>query len=365
MDAPFAQRARRAAWVSAAVLLFGTTAALPARAAVGGFSLRAYWPLDERSGQVAHDLSGNGNDGQLGATPGPDSADPRWVDGRLGGGLAFDGDDYIQVPDSPSLETPPALTVSAYFRGDRSPGDWRYIVSKGSLGCRSASYGLYSGPNGGLGFYISSRTGYVVSPLAGRSVWDGRWHHAAGSFDGRTVRLFLDGAQVGSGTPTDSDIAYALPGESAYLGAYRGDCDLMLVGELDDVAIWGRALAPAEVRTVRGDGPTAVAEPPAAAAGRPTVRCRKRRGDRRPCQLSVSFAVRRAARLRIDVVRLSGRAARHVGSLRIRVRPPRATIRLPRRIGGRRLRSGRYRVTLVALEGARGRRIGSTVGRVR
>ena len=175
--------------------------------------------------------------------PGLDPSDPSWVDGVLGGALGFDGDDYIQVPASPSLETPPTLTVTAFFQDAGSPGDWRYLVSKGALGCRAASYGLYAGPNGGLGFYILSDGGFVVSPLAGHRVWDGSWHHAAGSFDGHTVRLFVDGQEVGYGTPTDADIAYRLPGETAYLGAYRGDCNLMLSGQLDDVAIWGRALA--------------------------------------------------------------------------------------------------------------------------
>ena len=33
------------------------------------------------------------------------------------------------------------------------------------------------------------------------SVWDGKWHHVAGTFDGSTVRLYVDGVQVGTGTP--------------------------------------------------------------------------------------------------------------------------------------------------------------------
>jgi Concanavalin A-like lectin/glucanases superfamily len=348
---PLRQRARACAWAPA-MLLVAAALASPARADEASGSLRAYWPLDERSGQVAHDVSGNGNDGQLGSTPGPDASDPTWVNGRVGGGLDFDGDDYIRVADSPSLRTPPTLTVSTFFRAPGSPGDWRYIVSKGSLGCRSASYGLYSGPHGGLGFYISTDVGYVVSPLAPRTVWDGAWHNAAGSFDGHAVRLFLDGQEVGHGTPTLGDIAYDLPGETAYLGAYRGDCDLMLTGQLDDVAIWGRALTPPEVVPVAHDGPRGVAGPvsdPPPAVGRPRARCMKRKHGR--CRLRVSFAVRRSTRLRIDLARLRGRRAKRVASVRVRVGPPRVTIALPHRAGGRPLARGRYRVTLVGLEG--------------
>jgi hypothetical protein len=362
----FLRWVRTAAWLPAALLIAAGSST--ARADDGAAALRAYWPLDERSGQSVPDASGNANHGQLGSSPVTDAADPNWVDGWLGGGLRFDGDDdYIQVPDSPSLETPPTLTVSAYFRGNGSPGLWRYLVSKGSRRCREASYGLYSAFNGGLGFYIASRDGFVISPQAGQDVWDGRWHHATGTFDGATLRLFVDGEEVGNGTPTGVDIEYGLPGQTAYLGAYRGDCDLMLKGDLDDVAIWGRALGAPEIRAIARDGPVAVAPAPAlgVAVGHPTARCKKRKGSRRRCRMTVTFLVHRRARVRIDVARLRGRKARKLGSLSMNVRPPRVTVQLPRRLGGEAIGPGRYRVTLLGLDRGRYRRLGSTTGRVR
>ncbi len=45
--------------------------------------LVAHWGFDEGQGQVAFDYSGNGNDGQLGSTDGPDDADPEWVESDL------------------------------------------------------------------------------------------------------------------------------------------------------------------------------------------------------------------------------------------------------------------------------------------
>lgn len=41
--------------------------------------LVGYWRLDEGSGQVAHDFSGHGNNGQLGSTPSVDASDPTWL----------------------------------------------------------------------------------------------------------------------------------------------------------------------------------------------------------------------------------------------------------------------------------------------
>ena len=43
-------------------------------------NLVAYWDFDEGEGQITYDLSGNGNDGQLGSTPNPDNSDPAWIE---------------------------------------------------------------------------------------------------------------------------------------------------------------------------------------------------------------------------------------------------------------------------------------------
>ena len=43
-------------------------------------NLVGYWDFDEGEGQIVYDLSGNGNDGQLGSTPEADSSDPAWVE---------------------------------------------------------------------------------------------------------------------------------------------------------------------------------------------------------------------------------------------------------------------------------------------
>jgi hypothetical protein len=41
--------------------------------------LQGYWTFDEGQGQVAHDISKNGNGGKLGRLPFPDDSDPAWV----------------------------------------------------------------------------------------------------------------------------------------------------------------------------------------------------------------------------------------------------------------------------------------------
>jgi hypothetical protein len=234
--------------IAAAIVAAATFAALPAAAGAESFPLVGWWPMNEGSGQVIRDWSGHGNNGTLGSTPLADDNDPSWIPGVFfGSALRFDGNDFVKIPDASSLE-PKAITVAAWFRGASSPGPFKYIVSKGAHACDSGSYGLYSSSNGGLAFYIGDGSQqFIRSPEAPPSVWDGKWHNAAGTFDGSTVRLFIDGQEVGNGTPSTNGIVYGQPVDDAIVGQYGGTCDLFLVGDVDGVQIWSRALPIADI----------------------------------------------------------------------------------------------------------------------
>jgi len=201
--------------------------------------------MNEGSGQVVHDWSLHGNNGTLGDSPGADSHDPSWIPGVFSGSaLRFDGvDDFVAIPDSASL-APARLTVAAWVRGTAPSDHFRYIVSKGAITCDHSSYGLYSSSNGGLAFYIGDTSKYYVSPEAPPAVWDGNWHNVAGTFDGSTVRLYVDGRQIGSGTPAATAIDYSLPVQGGMIGDYAGTCNdsLTLNGDVDGVQIWSQAL---------------------------------------------------------------------------------------------------------------------------
>lgn len=235
------------------------TLALLAPASASAFTnpLGGWWPMNEGRGQTIYDWSGNGNHGQLGSTPAADVSDPAWVKGVFAGSaLRFGGDDFVQIPSSPSLQ-PQKITVSAWVRADASPGSFRYVVAKGAAGrCLASSYGLYTADNGGLAFYVYDGSGdtggFRISPKADApAVWDGRWHHVAGTDDGQTVRLFVDGGQVGAGTPATAPIAYDLDSADGLLGGYvDGSCSLYLVGDIDGVSVWNRALPVADLALV-------------------------------------------------------------------------------------------------------------------
>jgi hypothetical protein len=82
--------------------------------------------------------------------------------------------------------------------------------------CLPEPFFSYLPSNGGLN--------YSVSPDAGTSVWDGKWHSVIGTFDSSTVRLYVDGKQVGSGTPDTSAITYGLSSSNDLMIGNYGGC---------------------------------------------------------------------------------------------------------------------------------------------
>jgi Concanavalin A-like lectin/glucanases superfamily len=300
-----------------AALVVTLAAALPPAAGADG--LAGQWRFDEASGQTAIDDGPFGLDGRIGSSAGPDAADPERVPGLSGGALRFDGATFVRLPGAAEL-APAAITVEAVVRGDGSPGQFRYIISHGASGCDAASYGLYTGAAGGMAFYVFDGRRYVVTPTAApEDVWDGRWHHVAGVFDGREVRLAVDGRPVGDPTPAALRIAYALTSTDGYFGTYQGSCALPLRGDVDLVRIWNEALTPGSVAglAARALDPASNAAPPAPPPAPDTVPPVPSASTPVPAPLT---PVAPGTRLDAPAVPASGRPAAAPGA------PPRACV---------------------------------------
>ena len=215
-----------------------------APAVASASTLDGWWRFDETAGGVARDGSGHGNNGTV-------SPAAQRVAGYFGSALRFDGNTAsVRVPDDPSLEPASSITVTAWFKGGpQTP--FAYLVSKGGQGCQAPSYGLYSGPDRGLIFYVSQNQAlsFTRSPDAGTGVWDNNWHFAVGTYDGRSVRLYVDGKQIGNGTPVSGPIGYGLPDNNdLFFGSYPTCGGLNFVGSIDEPTVWSRVFSPGEVQ---------------------------------------------------------------------------------------------------------------------
>ena len=94
--------------------------------------------------------------------------------------------------------------------------------------------------------------------MSGWAAMDGKWHHYALIYDrsettANIVRLYRDGIQVTTHFQSNTDTARPWA-DMLFIGTRNGS-EYPFVGELDDIKITGRALAPAEFMTKRSSPP--------------------------------------------------------------------------------------------------------------
>lgn len=208
------------------------TATFLASAAPAG--LVAAYGFDAGSGTSVADSSGSGNDGTL--------SGPTWsTAGKYGSGLSFDGNsDWVTVPDSDTLDLSSGMTLEAWVR-PVALGGWRTVLFKE----RTAGnvYGLYAAQASGrpLGqvFIGEERNAVGSAPLPTNA-----WTYLAATYDGSSVRLYVDGEQAGTSSVSGAMAASAGPlrigGNSVWSEWFAG--------LVDEVRVYSRALSAAEIQ---------------------------------------------------------------------------------------------------------------------
>ena len=243
-------------------------AAAPAAHADHAGPLAGYWPLDSAGSifddaSFTPDASGHGNNASVSGVA--------LTEGVFGNAFTFNGSDgsSATAPHSPLLE-PAAISVTAWVNST-GPGLSRYVAAKRGQDCVNSAYALWTGLDAGTGIqfsYASDAGGVagpvVSSPESGPEIWDGQWHAVTGTFDGTTVRLYVDGVQVGDGTPGAGPLFYGQLTTGAFMiGNYPSNpsCvgDTGFVGSVDDVRVHQTALTAGEIATLhaRPSGPGA------------------------------------------------------------------------------------------------------------
>ena len=202
----------------------------------------ALWLFDDDGGTVAVDSTGKGNDGTL-------KNNPKWVDGKFGEALAFDGAEKQSMTTlATEMMDPYPYTFTAWIKLDEYNPD-------GNTG--AVIMGNYSGDGKGSIFYVSNTGLLSIRPhpgidLKGKTrIPIGKWTHVAAPLDGSELKLYVNGKQDGgiisAGYAGGLSKAFTVGKASWYDGSFFS-------GVIDEVGVFSKALTETEIKMVMNNG---------------------------------------------------------------------------------------------------------------
>jgi len=194
-----------------------------------------YLPFDEGSGKTTKDASEH-------QVPGEIMGGAKWTkSGKYGNAINFDGASaYIEFPDSPTLDITDQLTLEAWVIL-RDKTNHRFIIGKGRDSV-PAAYEMSREKDNMLWFYTPGTANDHWA--TGVDIPTDVWVHVTGTWDGKVSRMYVNAEEKAkvdaAGKMTTNDLAL-------WIGRTPNG-DLWWSGDIDEVAIYKRALPAAEVK---------------------------------------------------------------------------------------------------------------------
>ena len=200
-----------------------------------------YHPYDEGDGDTAEDFSENKHEGVI--------DNPKWVDGKFGKALEFDGTSTFVTVESTEALNVDAFSFMAWINAEHWNGV-RQVVGKsvhGGCGGR-VQYGVFS--DGGV-FKIRLETEAGRADIATDLPETGEFVHITFTNDTKKTKIYYDGKEVMEG---DTPGKLKVNDDPWRIGQ---DCDraqYIFAGIVDEARLWNRALSEDEINTFMDQG---------------------------------------------------------------------------------------------------------------
>jgi len=234
---PPARFAPRRLFACSAIALLLTLCAQP-RPAAGTSGAVLELRFEETQGRLLLDSSGNANHAVGRAA--------RLVEGVYGRGLECDGESTsVDCPPSSSLDLTDAVSIEAWVRLDSPLAEDHPAVVR-----KDGAYAMrFGGDTLGFLLWFDGKPTYL---FGAKKDWrPDRWYHLAATYDGSSMRLFIDGREDAASPKRQSgpiDTSGCPCGIGSMQGRYR------LSGTLDKVRLFGRALSAEEIAASHARG---------------------------------------------------------------------------------------------------------------
>ncbi len=222
-------------------------------ASTNASGLVGHWTFDgaKLTTATATDSSGNGFDAELSTNR------PTKGIGKIGQALVFNGtNNQVNVPYYDALAPTSAVSFGAWFKTTDFSSLQR-IVTKAFFG----GYGLELNPT--LSAIVASvnvtgaNNGASTTTYPFSSLSTNKWYHAFATYDGTTLKLYINGVLVSSRVVGGS-IAYTYNNYLCIAASTNSNlCNgggNRFAGSLDDVRVYNRALSASEVQALYKQG---------------------------------------------------------------------------------------------------------------
>ncbi len=214
-------------------------------------NLAGAWSFDDGSGKKVKDSVG-GADGEL------QGSTKLVANGKIGGAVQFPGkgDSYVVIPHKEYMDAD-AYTFTVWTKLESA--SWQYVAWKNGpvfpdagaarhidIWIHDADYPV---------FMWSAEGGGDFARLDGKAIIaDGTWHHLAKWYDGKNIRMYIDGK-------LDGEIATKKlmknGKDDLWIGARPGD--VSATGLMDEVGFFEKALSEDELKSVMNTSLTKLA----------------------------------------------------------------------------------------------------------
>ncbi|MDA1191804.1 MAG: LamG domain-containing protein [Candidatus Poribacteria bacterium] len=200
----------------------------------------AVWPMDESKGDTVKDTLGQH------AADGKFVGGVSWAAGKFGSAVEFDGSTaHIEIPDPTHNLNPPQMTLMAWINPSNVAGTHSILEQydwAGALGCHA-----FRMEGGQLQLWVIWGAG--GENALGGALTANEWQHVASTYDGQTIRLFVNGKMTAEKQAAKKDLAAS---DKALSIGVRGDTKDIhwFAGLIDDVAIFDEALAEEELMKI-------------------------------------------------------------------------------------------------------------------
>ena len=185
------------------------------------------------------------------------NGDPMWGEGVCGGALRYDGtDDWVMVPTALSALDGTAVTMEAWIHVTPYPWLNHYPRILGGGSENNYRLSLSAGGNNDQGriLWRLEIDGQIQSVWYAPTTFPAlAWVHLAGTYDGATMRLYVNGELVGA---TEAPSVINAAGDMQ-IGTWDHIDTTYFDGNIDEVRIWNVARSAEEICADGGGTPGA------------------------------------------------------------------------------------------------------------